>query len=661
VPPQLSVVVVAYNNPRELRRTLYSLCADHQRRLDPDDWEVVVVDNGSTIPIEPEWVAGFAGNFRLLRIDNASPSPAEAINCGLVEARGDVIGVMIDGSRIATPGLLHFALHGTRLHDTAIVATLGWYIGCDFQAHSPHPETERAREDALLASIAWPDDGYRLFEIGTMDESSVDGWFAPIAESNALFARREYWEAIGGVDERFDLPGGGLLNLDTFARLMELPQAELVVLLGEATFHQWHGGVSTNATVEGQARNFADWAAHFEQVRGRAFAVTQREKSPTYVGTLSQRALARFVRAAIYPAARGFTPPLGPGFNRDLWTSDIPERSSIPSIGHLVDLARAEFVAGRYEASCAVARLIRSRVPDEPGIRDLLSLVAPSVMAEGPHPAHRAEYHLALGAAYALLGETDRAAAAYRDALAVDRDLPAAHVGLSQLRMPGDGYHVVLERLYRALAPETAVEIGVFMGDSLALFRPPTIAIGVDPKASILTPLSTETHVYAETSDAFFAGRRYQALLGERPLSVGFIDGLHLFEQALKDFIGLEALCGPRSVIVFHDTTPLDEPTQSRERDTVFHSGDVWRVILCLKELRPDLDILTVATAPTGLTIVTGLDPGSRVLAERFDETVARYLDVPFSAIASDAENALNLVPNDWDYVRSHLESRGIL
>src|SRR6202140_922355 len=206
---------------REAPRTLYSLSADYQRHIDPEEYEVIVVDNGSDAPVDPKLVEGLAGNFRLIRIDPASPSPAQAINRGLAEARGEIIGVMIDGARITTPGLLHFARHGARLYDEAVVATLGWYLGHDLQGWSKGEGYDHAREDALLDSIDWPHDGYRLFEIGTMDESSVDGWFQPIAESNALFLRRELWELLGGVDERFTAPGGGLLNLDTFSRVLE--------------------------------------------------------------------------------------------------------------------------------------------------------------------------------------------------------------------------------------------------------------------------------------------------------------------------------------------------------------------------------------------------------------------------------------------------------
>src|ERR1700730_7800784 len=123
--PNVSVVVVVYNIPREAPRTLHSLSAAYQRHIDPDDYEVIVVDNGSNPPLDARLVEGLEGHFRLIRIDPTRSSPAHAVNRGLAEARGAVIGVMIDGARIVTPGLLHFARHGARLYDKAAVATLG--------------------------------------------------------------------------------------------------------------------------------------------------------------------------------------------------------------------------------------------------------------------------------------------------------------------------------------------------------------------------------------------------------------------------------------------------------------------------------------------------------------------------------------------------------
>ena len=656
--PNLSVVVVVYNMAREAPRTLLSLSASYQRHIDADDYEVIVIDNGSTPPFDPNEIKRLTGNFRLIRIDHASPSPAQAINRGLADARGDIIGVMIDGARIVTPGLLHFARHGALLYDKAVVATLGWYLGHDFQRASMQCGYDDDREDALLASINWPVDGYRLFEVGAMDESSVDGWFQPIAESNGLFLRRELWELLGGVDDRFDAPGGGLINFDTFCRLLELPDAQLVILLGEATFHQLHGGVATNAPPDRQLDNLTRWSSQYEAIRGRPVEVPRPGLSPTYVGTLPRPALVRMIRAAVHPMRRYGVQPLGADFEEGL----LLARSADETIAGLVDLAENELRHGRDQAACAVARLARKRAPDEPGLQHLLSLVSPWLHpGEVPSDPQRADYHLALAEAHRILGEDEAATSNYLSALTFNRNLHQAHLGLAMLRLPGDDYLVWLERLYRLLVPQSVVEIGVRQGESLAQVQPPTVAIGIDPAPALKFPLKTETHIFTETSDQFFAAGRLDKLLAGRPLSVGFIDGLHLYEQALRDFIHLEQHCGPSSVILFHDTVPVDQSTQSRTCETAFYTGDVWKTILCLKHYRSDLDIFTIATSPTGLTVVTGLDPTSRVLTDGYEEAVARFISTSFSAVECTLETMLNVVPNDRSLVQSRLKERQII
>src|SRR4051794_35126180 len=178
--PDVSVVVVAYNIPRELPRTLASLASRYQRHIRPDEYEVIVIDNGSSPAVDAGMVAQFGDNFRLIRIDPAPSSPAAAVNRGIAEARGEIIGVMIDGARLVTPGVLNYARHAARLYETAIVVALGWYLGYDFQRWAMKAGYDQAQEDALLAKIGWPQDGYRLFEIGTPDESSAEGWLKPI-------------------------------------------------------------------------------------------------------------------------------------------------------------------------------------------------------------------------------------------------------------------------------------------------------------------------------------------------------------------------------------------------------------------------------------------------------------------------------------------------
>lgn len=431
--PIISVIVVAYNMARELPRTLYSLSAAYQRHIPADDYEVIVVDNGSVPPVDPRDFSGLAGDFRFLRIDRASPSPAAAINRALREARGGVIGVMVDGARLVTPGLLFFAYHAAQLHPRAIVAPLNYYLGPDLQAIAVANGYDQTRENALLASIGWPQDGYRLFEIATPDESTIDGWFSGITESNALFLKRDDWQALGGFDERFDAAGGGLLNLDTYRRAMELPGARRVVPLGEASFHQVHGGIATNSLKDAFLPRLAGWFRQYETLRGHPYAPPEEPEPPIYIGTLPPPVLSRFVRAAMHPGRAGLTPPLGTGFDPGLWATAPPPLPVQPIAADLLSLAHAEFREGRYEATAAITRLAYARFPDEPEPQRLLSLVA-NYLPRGrelPAPELQGGFHLALGHAHRLLGDGAKALAEFR--LAFDRGAGEAAAEIASL------------------------------------------------------------------------------------------------------------------------------------------------------------------------------------------------------------------------------------
>jgi len=656
--PSLSVVVVVYNMAREAPRTLYSLSAVYQRHINPEDYEIIVVDNGSTPPLDRKLIDGLAGNFRLIRLDPAPPSPARAINRGLAEARGKVIGVMIDGARIVTPGLLHFARHGAHLYPRAVVATLGWFLGRDQQRFAMEAGYDQNREDKLLDSIPWQQDGYRLFEISAFDETSIDGWFMPIPETGSLFLSRESWDLLGGVEERFDVPGGGVLNLDTLARAVELPDSEFVILLGEATFHQFHGGTATNANYRTFPQTIAKWWAQYETIRGRPYTV-RSPRNRTYLGVLPPAAAPHLARAMIEPVHAS---PLGPTFDRTLWQPTPLPRPADQNCAALLDIAESEFRSRHFAASAAVARMARSRCPDEPGPQRLLANAGLWLRADTElDGAERIDFHFARAKAYRVLGDTQATEAEFHAVLAANPDHTDTRFELAALRWPGENYLKWLARLHTALSPKTYLEIGVETGRSLACARPLTRAVGVDPKPVINADFETETQIFVETSAEFFAQRRLDTLPDGGLVDFAFVHGKHLFEEALKDFINVESHCSRYSVVVIHDTLPLDEPTQRRTQTTRFYTGDIWRTVLCLKHYRPDLDVFTIATPPSGLTVVTGLDPASRELEEKYEEAVARFIDAPYSEIADNWQAALNVVPNDWHVVEERLKARGIL
>ena len=218
-----------------------------------------------------------------------------------------------------------------------------------------------------------------------------------------------------------------------------------------------------------------------------------------------------------------------------------------------------------------------------------------------------------------------------------------------------DDYLGLLRRIHEHLRPSTYVEVGVHEGDSLGLAAPGTRSVGIDPTPSVRRPLPPNTSVLQQTSDEAFAGDELSRLLDGRPVALAFIDGLHLFESALRDFIALERRCTPTSTILVHDCYPRDEVTSARDRTTVFWSGDVWKLVLCLAEHRPDLDVAVVDVAPTGVAIVRRLDPASEVLSRSYDELCARFVGLGYDAVAADKPGRLRLVPGDWPTVRALL------
>ena len=57
---KLSVILIAYNMQREIPRTLQSLAPSYQQGMEEVDYEVLVLDNNSSEPLD-EPRAGFRG------------------------------------------------------------------------------------------------------------------------------------------------------------------------------------------------------------------------------------------------------------------------------------------------------------------------------------------------------------------------------------------------------------------------------------------------------------------------------------------------------------------------------------------------------------------------------------------------------------------------
>jgi hypothetical protein len=242
----------------------------------------------------------------------------------------------------------------------------------------------------------------------------------------------------------------------------------------------------------------------------------------------------------------------------------------------------------------------------------------------------------------------------------LDQELLNTHLTRAATLLPGPDYLTVLGWIHSILRPRAYVEIGVRNGDSLRAALPGTTCIGIDPAPALQADFPASPMIFEMTSDQFFETVDVSSILNMRPISLAFIDGLHLFEQSLRDFINLEKFAGPESVIAIHDCIPLDDLTSARERTTDFYTGDIWKLPVALREHRPELHISIIRTCPTGLCIVRHLDPSSKVLQSSYQNIVSKYVPIAYSKYLESEGAGTDAVNNSFDSVKACLAAVGI-
>lgn len=289
----LSVVVVFHDMRREAARTLHSLSRAYQEGIDDLTYEVIAVENGSPADrlLGEDLVTSFGPEFRYIDLgDDASPTPATALNHGIRASAGAAVALMVDGAHVLSPGVLRHAATALRSHDRAVVAVQPWYLGPGQQGEAMRDGYDQAEEDALLERVGWPTHGYGLFEIAHFQGDR--DWLDGLWESNCLIVPRALLEQVGGYDEGFDTPGGGYTNLDVYERLAAAPDVTLVTVLGEGSFHQVHGGTTTNQADPSERRERVfSYGQRYAELRGRPYSGP--EKQIHYVGAFSGDAARR--------------------------------------------------------------------------------------------------------------------------------------------------------------------------------------------------------------------------------------------------------------------------------------------------------------------------------------------------------------------------------
>jgi SAM-dependent methyltransferase len=233
---------------------------------------------------------------------------------------------------------------------------------------------------------------------------------------------------------------------------------------------------------------------------------------------------------------------------------------------------------------------------------------------------------------------------------------------------------VIAQSILDAVGRETYLEIGVDTGGSFIPIKAKR-KWGIDPsykltgrrlsKYAVFSFLRIKVErLFRMTSDEFFAEN--EKLLTSYGIDVCLVDGLHTYEQALKDVLNALKYLKPKGVILLHDCSPTTElmarPAAGIEdliRQRIpqwdgFWSGDVWKTVVHLRALQDDVDAF-VLDCDTGIGIVTKRRPRSYL---SFSENDIRAMDYNF--LSNNRQGLLGLQPTEYfkDFLHWHTTSR---
>ena len=198
-----------------------------------------------------------------------------------------------------------------------------------------------------------------------------------------------------------------------------------------------------------------------------------------------------------------------------------------------------------------------------------------------------------------------------------------------------DGYYLDFLNALHQNVYEMYFEIGSRTGSSLALSQSPSIAI--DPFFQLKKdPIGKKDFclIFQETSDSFFENTFPK--FSHLKCQLAFIDGMHLFEFALRDFINLAKISSKQSLFLFHDSMPWSYRMATRNNKALGRyepwTGDIWKLIPILMDAGMKNNINLLTSAPSGLLAI--LNPEKKIitkLEESYDEICAKWLNEELS------------------------------
>jgi len=222
--------------------------------------------------------------------------------------------------------------------------------------------------------------------------------------------------------------------------------------------------------------------------------------------------------------------------------------------------------------------------------------------------------------------------------------------------MPGVNRIRAVQKALAMRSNPVYLEIGVSRGQAFQRISA-DVKFAVDP-AFRLTERTREladakgrvVQYFETTSDAFFENEK--ALLVRHPIDVALIDGLHTYEQVVRDVENTVRHLKDDGVIFLHDCNPPFElagrradswdefmAQQSGPLKIGIWNGDVWKAIVELRSTRPDL-LVGVLKCDQGVGFVRKGSPESTLPYS--PEQVATFT---YADLKADRTRLLNLKP----------------
>ncbi len=264
------------------------------------------------------------------------------------------------------------------------------------------------------------------------------------------------------------------------------------------------------------------------------------------------------------------------------------------------------------------------------------------------------EFHDNLGAALVAVGKSDEARKRFEYALEMQPNRDTARNQLARILLPGATYAGLLENLLRWKEPKTYIEFGVRGGQTLALAKAPTFAIGVEQNPRIVSRFTTPTRVYDMPGLDYLESGRMETVTERKSFDIALLRAPRSFEDAYDLFAALEARSSPGSIVILHGTLPVDPVAGAPTRQSNFWVADQWKLVPCLLETRPDLTVFSVPAFPAGLTFVAGLKRRTTKLVKNRDRNVSEFLEREVPS-PEEWKKVFNLGSDSWAAIRRRL------